>query len=102
MTTRAKRARRNSAHRTRAFVTGSHNTRTACPSGGSAAQSASALRAVFEDNPKLRSYILDDQDRLREHVVVFIDGQIVQDRATLSDPVENDSEVFVMQALSGG
>ena len=62
----------------------------------------STLRAVFEDNPRLRSYILDDQDRLREHVVVFIDGQMVQDRATLSDPVENDSEVFVMQALSGG
>ncbi|MEE8162322.1 MAG: MoaD/ThiS family protein [Acidobacteriota bacterium] len=61
-----------------------------------------ALRAVFEDNPRLRSYILDDQDRLREHVVVFIDGQMVQDRATLSDPVENDSEIFVMQALSGG
>ena len=60
------------------------------------------LLAVFDDNPKLKSYILDDQDRLRQHVVIFVDGEVVSDRIRLSDPVKEASEVYVMQALSGG
>ncbi len=61
-----------------------------------------ALELVFETQPRLRGYVLDDQDRLRKHVVVFIDGDMVRDRDGLSDPVSADAEVFVMQALSGG
>ena len=61
-----------------------------------------ALNKVFETQPQLRGYVLDDQDRLRKHVVVFIDGDMVQDRDGLSDPVSEDAELFVMQALSGG
>jgi hypothetical protein len=61
-----------------------------------------ALDRVFESNPRLRSYVLDDQGRLRRHVVVFVDGEIIEDRAELSDPVRPSSELFVMQALSGG
>ena len=61
-----------------------------------------ALDAVFRDNPRLRGYVLDDQGRLRPHVVVFVDGQLVGDRHKLSDPVDPDSKLFVMQALSGG
>ena len=60
------------------------------------------LEAVFAGNPRLRGYVLDDQGRLRKHVVVFIDGRIAADRAGLTDAVEATSEVFVMQALSGG
>jgi sulfur carrier protein ThiS len=50
----------------------------------------------------LRGYILDDQNRLRRHVVVFVNGEPVHDREQLSDAVQPSSEVFVMQALSGG
>jgi len=60
------------------------------------------LNRVFDDNPKLRSYILDDQDRLRQHVVVFIDGEQSKDRERLTDSVRENSEIYVMQALSGG
>jgi molybdopterin synthase sulfur carrier subunit len=60
------------------------------------------LGAVFADNPQLRSYILDDQGRVRRHVNVFINAQMVADRVTLSDPVGPRDEVFVFQALSGG
>jgi molybdopterin synthase sulfur carrier subunit len=62
----------------------------------------SALDAVFSDNPRLRGYILDDQGGLRQHVVVFVDGTRAVDREDLSDVVGEDSEVYVMQALSGG
>lgn len=60
------------------------------------------LNAVFADNPLLRSYILDDQGRIRRHVNVFINGAMVADRLALSDPVGPRDEVFVFQALSGG
>ncbi len=60
------------------------------------------LEAVFRQQPRLRGYILDDQSRLRPHVVVFVDGQPVEDKTGLSDPVSAGSEVYVMQALSGG
>ena len=60
------------------------------------------LDAVFADNPMLKSYILDDQGRVRRHVNVFINGSFVSDRLALSDPVGPTDEVFVFQALSGG
>jgi len=61
-----------------------------------------ALDLVFSKNPQLRSYVLDDQGRLRKHVVVFVDGQIIKDRAQLGDEIDESSELLVMQALSGG
>ena len=60
------------------------------------------LGSVFAGNPRLRSYILDDQGRLRRHVNVFVADRPVADRATLADPVPEGAEVFVFQALSGG
>ena len=61
-----------------------------------------ALDHVFADHPALRGYILDDQNEVRPHVVVFVDGTSMKDRCGLSDSVNADSEIFVMQALSGG
>ena len=60
------------------------------------------LGSVFEDNPDLQGYVLDDQGRLRKHVTVFIDGRMIRDRNGLSDVVDETSQVYVMQALSGG
>ncbi len=62
----------------------------------------SVLEAVFAKNERLRSYILDDQGGLRQHVAVFVDGQRIDDPKGLSDAVDDASEVYVMQALSGG
>ena len=61
-----------------------------------------ALDAAFAVNPRLRGYVLDDQGHLRQHVVVFIDGQRSRDRAMQSDVLRPDSQVHVLQALSGG
>jgi len=57
---------------------------------------------VFADNPRLRGYILDDQGRVRHHVAIFVDGGMVSDRDELTDTVGAASEIYVMQALSGG
>ena len=61
-----------------------------------------ALDHAFREQPQLRSYVLDDQGRLRQHVVIFVDGQLIKDRGELSDKVAETSELLVMQALSGG
>jgi sulfur-carrier protein len=60
------------------------------------------LDQVFAVEPRLRSYILDDQDRVRRHVAVYVNGDRIADRERLSDSVGDDDEVFVFQALSGG
>ena len=60
------------------------------------------LADVFADNPPLKGYVVDEQGALRKHMVVFVDGEQLTDRRTLSDPVKAASEIHVMQALSGG
>lgn len=61
-----------------------------------------ALNSVFENNLRLRSYVLDDQGNLRENVVIFIDGRRCADRIGLDDPLTPTSVVHILQALSGG
>ncbi|MDB5932867.1 MAG: thiamine biosynthesis protein ThiS [Massilia sp.] len=60
------------------------------------------LEAAFAANPALRGYVLDDQGHLRQNVVVFIDGRRCTDRVALDDPLQADSKVYILQALSGG
>jgi hypothetical protein len=60
------------------------------------------LDRVFADNPPLRGYVVDERGVLRKHMTVFVDGAQVIDREHLSDAVSPRSEVYVMQALSGG
>jgi len=63
---------------------------------------ADVLAAVLAEQPALRGYLLDDQGRLRHHLSVFVDGVAVRDRGRLSDPVGEHSEIYVVQALTGG
>jgi molybdopterin synthase sulfur carrier subunit len=60
------------------------------------------LESAFALNPLLRGYVLDDQGHLRENVVIFIDGRRSSERRLLTDPLQPDSTVYVLQALSGG
>jgi hypothetical protein len=61
-----------------------------------------ALDAYFARHPAVRSYVLDEQGGLRQHVVVFVDGAQVRDRSALREAVAPTAEIYVMQALSGG
>jgi sulfur-carrier protein len=63
---------------------------------------ADALEQVFAENPRLRNYVLDERGAVRQHVTVFVGDVPVVDRVRLSDPVGSDTEIFVLQALSGG
>lgn len=60
------------------------------------------LDEVFSTNERARGYVLDEHGAMRKHMIVFINGVMIRDRQSLSDPVLPDAEVYVMQALSGG
>jgi len=60
------------------------------------------LENVFTENPRARAYVLDDQSGLRKHMTIFVDGQMIRDRARLADGVNESSTIYVFQALSGG
>ncbi len=70
-----------------------------CEVGGGTVREV--LEAVFVANERARSYLLDDQGGLRRHMIIFIDGRAIRDRENLTDPVPQNGEVFIMQALSG-
>jgi molybdopterin synthase sulfur carrier subunit len=63
---------------------------------------AEVLRGMEALVPGLLFYVCDELGRLRQHVNVFVGRERVRDRATLSDAVEPDSRVLILQALSGG
>jgi len=76
---------------------------TECPSTSMAAGSvAELLRQYFSEYPDVQSYVLDDQGQVRKHVKILVDGRNIVDRKAQSDAVDQDSQVHVFQALSGG
>jgi sulfur-carrier protein len=60
------------------------------------------LNHVFASNVRLKTYVLDDQGHVRKHMRILVDGLAIRDLEKQSDPVQPHSEVWVMQALSGG
>jgi len=63
---------------------------------------AEVVARLDELAPGLGFYVCDEHGRLRRHVNVFIDEQMIGDRGRLSDRVEPGSRILIMQALSGG
>jgi sulfur carrier protein ThiS len=63
---------------------------------------ADALARVFEARPQLKGYVLDDQGAVRRHVAIYVNGAPLKDRRRLTDKVEAEDEIYVLQALSGG
>lgn len=59
---------------------------------------ANALEDLFSAEPALRPHLLDEVGRIRPHVLVFVDGK----RADLESEVAENSELIVLQAVSGG
>jgi molybdopterin converting factor small subunit len=61
------------------------------------------LAAVLADleraYPGIRFRVIDEQDRIRRHIRIFVNGEQVRD---LSQPLAATDEVVIVQALSGG
>ncbi len=70
---------------------------------GEAEASGATLAAVLADlegqYPGIRFRVIDEQDRIRRHIRIFVNGEQVRD---LSQPLSAADEVIIVQALSGG
>jgi len=66
------------------------------------AQLDHVLSGVFERFPNLRGYVLDEHGAVRHHVAIFVDGTAISDKCNLAQTLSDRSEIYVMQALSGG
>jgi len=60
-----------------------------------------AMQAVFQANPKLKSYLMTDQNQFRQHILVALDGDILISK-DLATPINPSSKIQLFQALSGG
>jgi hypothetical protein len=60
------------------------------------------LDGVFSRFPNLRGYVLDEHGAVRHHVAVFVDGTAIADKRRPTQALDERSEVYLMQALSGG
>jgi sulfur-carrier protein len=65
--------------------------------------SGATLDAVLSDldrqYPGIRFRMIDEQDRIRRHIRVFVNGDQTHD---LTQSLQQTDEVIIVQALSGG
>ena len=61
-----------------------------------------AFVMLGRDYPGIRQRVLDDQNNIRRHVNVFVNGENVRFAQGSLTQVSNDSEVWIYPALSGG
>jgi molybdopterin synthase sulfur carrier subunit len=65
--------------------------------------SGGTLAAVLVDLDRryagIRFRMIDEQDRIRRHIRIFVNGEQVSE---LSQPLAATDEVVIVQALSGG
>lgn len=65
--------------------------------------SGATLAAILSDldrrYPGIRFRMIDEQDRVRRHIRIFVNGEQVRE---LAHPLRATDEVVIVQALSGG
>jgi len=70
---------------------------------GETEASGATLEAVLDDlerqYPGIRFRMIDEQDRIRRHIRIFVNGEQARD---LTHPLNGTDEVIIVQALSGG
>ncbi len=59
---------------------------------------AEVLRALEEEHPDVKGWILDEQGNIREHINVFVNKEYGQE----ATPLRPDDRVHIIPAISGG
>jgi len=63
---------------------------------------AEVVAALEARHKGLAGYLVDERGSLRRHVNIFVNNELVADRRTLGDPVDEKTQIHIIQALSGG
>lgn len=58
-----------------------------------------ALMDLDRRHPGIRFRMVDEQDRIRRHIRIFVNGEQLND---LTAPLARSDEIIIVQALSGG
>lgn len=61
-----------------------------------------AIDALISLHPPLQRFVLDDASRLRQHVNIYINNELIIDRHQLSDQVAAGDTLYILPAVSGG
>ena len=69
---------------------------------GSPATVGAALGALFALYPGLRLRVLDERQRLRPHVNLFVGTESVRFARGLDTPLVDGAEIVILPAISGG
>jgi molybdopterin converting factor small subunit len=75
----------------------SYTERSAAEASG--ATLAEVLADLDRAYPGIRFRMVDEQDRIRRHIRIFVNGEQVH---ALAQPLRATDEVVIVQALSGG
>jgi len=67
--------------------------------GGSLAE---ALDALWNAAPALRDRVLTELDQVRPHINVFVDGLNAREIGAMNARVDEDAEIVLLPAVSGG
>jgi len=60
---------------------------------------AEALADLDRQFPGFRFRVIDEQDRVRQHILIFVGGERCED---VGDKIPAGAEIFIAGALSGG
>jgi molybdopterin synthase sulfur carrier subunit len=63
---------------------------------------AEVLDRLETQYPGLKSYLVTENGALRKHINIFVDGDLISDRDTLTDQLGKSQDILIFQALSGG
>ena len=63
---------------------------------------AEVIQKAEANYPGIINYLLDERGAVRQHLNIFVRGELIEDRITLQDKLKAEDEVLIFQALSGG
>lgn len=69
---------------------------------GDAATVGEALHQLWQAHVGLRDRVLTERGEVRPHVNVFVNSQVVRRDQVLQVPIESETEICIMPAVSGG
>ena len=56
------------------------------------------LRTLEAEHPRIIGWVLDEQGRIRRHVNVFVDGELIRE----DEAIGPDARIHVLPSITGG